>query len=134
MLGMLRSQIKRALDRFIQLHRFKDFEKLSGHRTILRHFANIVTNQRGTGRQFFQKCCECTFWFRKASEGTQTDTDGQPDGHRAGTKRPPDGHRSNFELLSSHQAVTVRSPYDLCYHFSSTIRIEQTLTGSRMAQ
>ena len=50
---MLRSQIKRAPDGFIQLRRFKDFEKSSGHRTILRHFAHAVKNKRSTGQQFF---------------------------------------------------------------------------------
>ena len=52
---MLRSQIKRAPDGFIQLRRFKDFEKSSGRRMILRHFAHAVTNQRGTGRQLFSE-------------------------------------------------------------------------------
>ena len=45
MLVLLRSQIKRAPDGFIQHHRFKDFEKSSGHRTILRHFAHKLKSQ-----------------------------------------------------------------------------------------
>ena len=81
---MLRSQIKRAPDGFIEL-RFKDFEKSSGRRTILRHFAHAVTNQRGTGRQFFQKCPECTFSserHRTAPGRTSVSIGQQPDGAR----------------------------------------------------
>ena len=58
---MLWSQIKRAPDGFIQLRRFIDFEKSSGRLTISRHFAHAVTNQSGSGRQFFRKYRECTF-------------------------------------------------------------------------
>ena len=102
---MLRSQIKRAPDGFIQLRRFKDFEKSPGRRTILRHFAHAVTNQRAPDGSFFGNAVSALF---KAPHGTRTDIDRLPDGHRAATGRRPDGHRSNLELPSGHRAVAVR--------------------------
>ena len=119
---MLRSQIKRAPDSFIQLRRFKDFEQSSGRRTILRHFAHAVTNQSGTERQFFRKCRECTFKFRKAPDGTRTVIGRRLDEHRAPTGRHPEGHRSNFELLSGHRAVAVR--FMLSFQFNRLNRTD----------
>ena len=48
---MPRSQIKRAPDDFFQLCRLKDF----------RHFAQAVTNQTGTGRQFLGNAVRALF-------------------------------------------------------------------------
>ena len=113
---MLRSQIKRAQDGFIQLHRFKDFEKSSGHRNILRHFAHAVTNQRGS---FFGNAVSALFSSERhrmapgqTSVGDRTDIGQQPDGTRTDIVLTLAAYRDKPRSLS----VTLPLAQPLKYH------------------
>ena len=90
-------------DGFIQLRRFKDFEKSSGRRTILRHFADAVTNLRGTGRQFFFANAVSALF---SSERHRAAPGRTSVGDRTDIGQQPDGARTDIVLTLSFRPVT----------------------------